>query len=310
VQKTLNSSVCFSGVGLHTGKRVNLTIQPATEDFGIWFCRTDIKRTPTQETMIPALWSAVEPSELCTKLGNASGVGVSTIEHLMAALSGCGVHNALIELDAPELPILDGSAVPFVRKIMECGVRTLDRPVLAMKVMKAVRVSTADAFAMLAPSASLHIDFHIDFSDVAIGQQTKSLSMNNGAFVRELSDSRTFCRKVDVEKMLASGLALGGTPGENAVVFDGSDVISPGGLRHVDEPVRHKMLDAIGDLALAGGPLLGHYTGYRAGHALTNTLLRKFFSIPGAVEKVPCDHISGANLPGVDLRLDEIPANV
>ena len=157
-------------------------------------------------------------------------------------------------------------------------------------------------------SEGLEIEFHIDFSDEAIGDQTKRLDMRNGTFARELCDSRTFCRQADVDEMHANGLALGGEPGENAVVFDGDVVTSPGGLRHDDEPVRHKMLDALGDLALAGAPILGHYTGYRAGHVITNDLLRALFAQPDAYRLVTCDDSMLARLPGVGVHLNEIPA--
>lgn len=226
----------------------------------------------------------------------------------MAALAGCGVHNALVEIDGPEVPILDGSAVPFVRGIMQRGLRTLPAPVRALEVLKTVTVTDGEASATLAPADTLQIDFEIDFDDAAIGHQKKSLVMNNGSFARELCDSRTFCRQADVDAMRANGLALGGTPGENAVVFDGDRVLSPGGLRHRDEPVRHKMLDALGDLALAGAPLIGRYTGVRAGHSLTNTLLRNLFATPDAVRMVVCDRSTAARLPGYGLIWDEIPA--
>jgi len=294
----------FTGRGLHSGKPARLTIRPAMAEHGIWFCRTDIENG---DTMIPARYDAVHQSPLCTTLENAFGVSVSTVEHVMAALAGCGVHNALIEIDGPEVPILDGSAVPFVRGIMQRGLRRLSARVRAFEVLKSVTVTQGDASATIAPSPVMRIDFHIDFADAAIGRQSKSLNMSNGSFARELSDSRTFCSKSDVEEMQASGLALGGTPGENAVVFDGDHVASPGGLRHTDEPVRHKMLDALGDLALAGAPLLGHYTGVRAGHALTNQVLRALFATPGAVRMITCDAETAALLPGVGLVWDEIP---
>lgn len=273
-------------------------------EHGIWFHRTDIDHG---DTMIPARYDAVHQSPLCTTLVNEAGVSVGTVEHVMAALAGCGVHNALIEIDGPEVPILDGSAVPFVRGIMQRGLRRLPAPVRAFEVLKTVTVTQGDASASIAPSKVLRIDFHIDFADAAIGRQSKSLNMSNGSFARELSDSRTFCRKGDVEKMQASGLALGGTPGVNAVVFDGDQIASPGGLRHRDEPVRHKMLDALGDIALAGAPLIGHYTGVRAGHTLTNRLLHELFATAGAVRMVTCDADMAALLPGAGLVWDEIP---
>ncbi len=274
-------------------------------EHGIWFSRTDVA---VGDRLIPARWDAVLRSPLCTKIENQAGLQVSTVEHIMAALAGCGVHNALVEIDGPEVPILDGSAAPFVRGIMQRGLRTLTVPVRAFEVLKEVTVTDGEASATLAPADTLRIDFEIDFDDAAIGHQKKSLVMNNGSFARELCDSRTFCRQSDVDAMRANGLALGGTSGENAVVFDGDRVLSPGGLRHQDEPVRHKMLDALGDLALAGAPLIGHYSGTRAGHSLTNTLLRKLFATPFAVRMVVCDKSTAARLPGYGLVWDEIPA--
>lgn len=305
MQTTIKSPVSFTGCGLHSGQRSTLTIRPASAEHGIWFVRTDVA---VGDRMIPARWDAVERSPLCTRIRNASGLEVSTIEHVMAALAGCGVHNALVEVDGPEVPILDGSSVPFVRGIMQRGLRNLQTPVRAFEVLKEVTVSDGEASASLAPSDTLRIDFEIDFDDEAIGHQKKSLVMNNGSFARELSDSRTFCRQSDVDDMHANGLALGGTSGENAVVFDGGEVTSPGGLRHRDEPVRHKMLDALGDLALAGAPLIGHYKGQRAGHSLTNTLLRELFATPGAVRMIVCDQDMVSKLPGYGLAWDEIPA--
>jgi UDP-3-O-[3-hydroxymyristoyl] N-acetylglucosamine deacetylase len=259
------------------------------------------------DNLIPARWDVVNRSPLCTKIENAAGVEISTVEHVMAALAGCGVHNALVEIDGPEVPIVDGSAVPFVRGIMQRGLQVLNAPVRAFEVMQTVTVTEGGATAILEPADTMHIDFHIDFDDAAIGRQSKSLRMDNGSFARELCDSRTFCRLADVEMMKANGLGLGGTPGENAVVFDGDKILCPGGLRHSDEPVRHKMLDALGDLALAGAPIIGRYTGVRAGHSLTNTLLRKAFATPGAIRMVVCDAGMAQKLPGYGLVWDEIP---
>jgi len=305
VQTTIKSAISFSGTGLHSGLPATVTLRPASAHHGIWFSRSDVA---VGDRLIPARWDAVNRSPLCTKLENRTGLSVSTVEHLMAALAGCGIHNVLVEIDGPEVPILDGSSVPFVRGIMQRGIRRLAAPVMAFEVLKTVTVQDGDATATISPADTLRIDFEIDFADAAIGQQRKSLVMNNGSFARELCDSRTFCRQADVEAMQANGLALGGAPGENAVVFDGDEVLSPGGLRHADEPVRHKMLDALGDLALAGAPLLGHYQGSRAGHSLTNTLLRALFATPDAVRLVTCDAAQAARLPGYGLVWDEIPA--
>lgn len=305
VQNTLKASVTFEGVGLHSGKNARLVIHPAEAGHGIQFKRTDIA---LGNTLVPALWDYVERTALCTRLINAAGVTVSTVEHVMAALAGCGIHNALVEIDGPEVPILDGSSAPFVRGIMARGIRRLGVPVKAIEVLKPVTVTKDGATATLLPCDRLMIEFHIDFEEKAIGRQSRVLDLRNGAFVRELCDSRTFCRRADVEAMQANGLALGGVPGENAIVFDGSSVESGEGLRHSDEPVRHKMLDALGDLALAGGPLLGRYVGERAGHALTNTLLRVLFATPGAVRLVDCDLAMTARLPGQGLVWSEVPA--
>lgn len=304
MQTTIKSPVAFEGTGLHSGKPARLVILPASAEHGIWFRRSDIR---IGDALIPARWDAVNQTPLCTRIENARGVSVSTIEHIMAALAGCGVHNALIEIDGPEVPILDGSAAEFVRGILARGVVRLAAPVRAIEILQPVEVRRGDAWARLEPGEGLTIDFAIDFDDAAIGAQHKRLDMANGSFVRELSNSRTFCRQADVDAMRAQGLALGGTL-DNAVVVEGDKVLSPGGLRHDDEAVRHKMLDALGDLALAGAPLLGAYTGNRAGHALTNDLLRKLFVTPGAFRMIVCDAATAAKLPGAGVHAGEIPA--
>ncbi len=254
-----------------------------------------------------ALWHDVTVSPLNTRLMNSDGVTVSTIEHLMAALSGCGVHNVLVDIDGPEVPILDGSAAAFVRGIVAVGLRPLSAPLRAIKILQEVTVRDGSASARLSPATTLQIDFEIDFADAAIGQQHKTLNMANGTFVRELCDSRTFCRSADVDAMRANGLALGGTI-ENAVVVDGAEVLTPGGLRHADEAVRHKMLDALGDLYTAGAPILGRYSGHRAGHAITNKLLRALFARPDAWRWVECDAATAARLPGVGVSMADLDA--
>jgi UDP-3-O-[3-hydroxymyristoyl] N-acetylglucosamine deacetylase len=303
MQHTLKSNAIFDGTGLHSGKPVCMVVMPASADYGIWFRRSDIT---TGDVMIAARWDAVVPSRLCTLVANTSGHSVSTIEHIMAALAGCGIHNALVNIDGPEVPILDGSARPFVAGLLASGVRTQCAPVRAIRILETIEVREGDAVARLEPSDMLEIDFSIDFADAAIGRQEKTLNMSNGAFVRELCDSRTFCLQADVDAMRANGLALGGNL-KNAVVFAGDQVLSPGGLRHADEPVRHKMLDALGDLALAGGPILGRYVGQRAGHAMTNRLLRALFARPGAWEIVECGVPTGRKLPGVGVVRSDIP---
>lgn len=304
MQRTLKSAVSFVGLGLHTGRPVRMIVRPASADYGIWFRRTDLI---AGDTLIPARWDSVIPSKLCTLLENPEGASISTVEHIMAALAGCGIHNALIEVDGPEVPILDGSSALFVERFLGTGLREQIVPVRAIRILQTIEVRDGDAVARLEPSDMLEIDFRIDFAEKAIGQQEKRLNMSNGAFVRELCDSRTFCRQSDVDAMRANGLALGGTV-ENAVVFDGDRVVSPGGLRHADEPVRHKMLDALGDLALAGGPILGRYTGIRAGHAMTNRLLRALFARRDAWSMVECGPMTGLKLPGMGVMRSDLPA--
>ncbi len=306
VQNTLKSAVTFTGLGLHSGAPVRMTLCPAGADHGIVFHRTDLSGTAA---LVEARWDTVVPSKLCTLIANAQGTTVSTIEHVMAALAGCAIHNALIQIDGPEVPILDGSSMPFVEGFIACGLQEQDAPVRAIRILKPVEVRDGEAVARLVPADMLEIDFSIDFDDAAIGQQTRTLNMANGAFVRELSDSRTFCRQSDVDVMRANGLALGGTV-HNAVVFEGDRILSPGGLRHADEPVRHKMLDALGDLALAGGPILGRYTGIRAGHALTNRLLRALFADPSAYRMVDCSAQTVGKLPGVGVHRGDLPMRI
>jgi UDP-3-O-[3-hydroxymyristoyl] N-acetylglucosamine deacetylase len=306
LQRTIKSSVSFDGVGLHTGAHVRATVRPAAAEFGIWFRRLDAARG--LDPMIPAHWSAVDPSERCTRLKNADGVSVSTVEHVMAALAGCGIHNAVIEVEGPELPILDGSAAPFVTAFMARGVRELDAPVRVLRVCAPVEVRSGEAFARLEPAEGFEIAFSIDFPDRAIGRQEKALDMANGAFVRELSDSRTFGRLADVERLRAAGLGLGGSL-DNAIVVDGGRILNPDGLRHADEPVRHKMLDALGDLALAGAPLLARYVGHRAGHALTNRLLHRLFAEPAATRIETCPPEQARRLPGMEMSHADIPVS-
>jgi UDP-3-O-[3-hydroxymyristoyl] N-acetylglucosamine deacetylase len=303
-QTTLRHKVAFNGTGLHKGKPARVVVHPSPAEFGIWFSRTDVS---DRDNLIAARWDSVDRTPLCTKLRNEAGVSVSTVEHLMAALAGVGVHNALIEIDGPEVPILDGSSAEFVAGFLKAGVQMLNAPLRVIRILKPVEVRDGDRMARLEPHSVPDMEFHIDFDDDAIGIQTRSMSLANGAFVRELCDSRTFCRLADVDAMRSAGLALGGTY-SNALVVDGDEVLSPGGMRHSDEPVRHKMLDAVGDLALAGAPIIGRYVGDQSGHTMTNTLLRALFLDPSAYVFEDCsqelsDRLPGAHLSAEDLRL-------
>lgn len=298
---TLKREITLVGMGLHSGRPARLVLRPATEG-GIRLRRVDIR---DRDNIIPARYDLVTDTTLCTLLSNAAGVSVSTVEHLMAALAGTGVTHALVDIDGPEVPIMDGSAQRFVRAILRAGLVDLPGETRAIRILKTVRVGENGVFAELSPAPSLSIDFEIDFADAAISHQQKALSMVNGAFVRELGDCRTFCRRADIEAMQARGLARGGSL-DNAVVVDGARVLNPGGLRRSDEFVRHKMLDALGDLALAGAPILGAYRGVRAGHGVTNRLLRKLFATPGAWEEVSLDAVAARELPGAGVGIADL----
>ena len=302
VQATLKSSIILVGAGLHSGRPARLRVMAAPADFGVEFRRVDIT---DKDNRIPARFDMVNDTQLCTRLSNNFGVEVATVEHLMAALAGCGVHNAIIEIDGPEVPIMDGSSERFVKEILSVGVVELGAPVKVLRILKAVSVSDGDAFAELSPSDDFEIDFEIAFEDIAIGEQHHSLNMKNGSFVRELSNCRTFCMFSDVEYMKSIGLARGGSLA-NAIVIDDGNVLNPEGYRREDECVRHKMLDALGDLALAGVPVIGRYHGVRAGHRMTNLLLHAVFAAPDSFEIVEVNEQQSAQLPGVGLSYSDL----
>ena len=304
MQTTLESSIIFSGVGLHSGKSVSLSIKPASKNHGILFKRKDIE---IGNPIVRARWDYVSKTTLCTRVTNEDGTTISTIEHLMAALSGCGVSNALIEIDSEEVPILDGSAAPFVKGILETGLKIISSSSRIIKITRPVMFENQFGWARLSPFRRPEMEYFIEFDDLVIGKQSKILNMSNGSFVKELCSSRTFCSNKDVENMRRNGLALGGNY-SNALVVDGDKVLSPGGMRYQDEAVRHKMLDAFGDLALAGAPILGKYEGHKAGHFITNSLLRKLFSKPDCYVVENCCEDVFNLLPGSGVNLDEFTA--
>ncbi len=279
---TLAKSLAFAGVGLHGGKPARMTLRPAPVGTGIRFLRVDVT---DRDPLVQARWDAVVDTRLCTVIGNAAGVTVATVEHVMAALAGCGVDDALVDIDGPEVPIMDGSAQPFVDAILAGGLAFAPGPSQAIRVLAPVTVERGDARASLLPVGpmedGLSLDVRIEFPDAAIGAQRVSFALTPGAFAEALADSRTFARLAEIEALRAAGLALGGGL-HNAVVVDGARVLNRGGLRRADEFARHKALDAVGDLALAGAPIVGRYVGVKAGHALTNQLLRALFARPDA----------------------------
>ncbi len=278
MQSTLNRSVSFTGVGLHGGQAVRMTLRPAPTGTGVRFCRIDVA---DRDQIVPARFDHVVDTRLNTRIGNAAGVTVSTIEHLMAALSAMGVDNALVDIDGPEVPIMDGSAKPYVEAIQSVGLSFTPAPRNAIRILRPGVVTRGEARAALRPAPRFEIAFGIHFDEAAIGRQSTALPVTPARFAADLADARTFVRRSEIEALQAAGLARGGSL-DNAVVVDGADVLNPGGLRRPDEFVRHKALDAVGDLALAGAPIIGRYVGERSGHGLTNELLRKLFATPNA----------------------------
>jgi UDP-3-O-[3-hydroxymyristoyl] N-acetylglucosamine deacetylase len=277
-QRTLKSRINCSGVGLHSGRRVTLTIGPAAVDSGISFKRIDAAGLGA---VIPARWDNVVDSRLCTVIGNEEGVAIGTVEHLMAAFFGSGIDNAMVEIDGPEVPIMDGSADAFVFLIECAGIVEQSAPRKRIKILKRVAVGDEQSSAVLMPASYVSLDFALDFQSRAIGRQEKSVRMEAGAFKRELSRARTFGFLEEVEHLRKAGLARGGSL-DNAIVIGADQVLNREGLRYGDEFVRHKMLDAVGDLYLAGAPIEGRFSGVRSGHALNNKLLRALFADPDA----------------------------
>jgi len=248
-----------------------MRMHPAPPDAGIVFRRIDAGAE------IRAVWSSTCESTLSTVLSNGEGIRVGTIEHLMAALAGCGIDNAVVELDGPEVPIMDGSAAPFVYMIERAGIVPQDAARRAIKILKPVAVNENGASAALLPEHGFSMSFEIDYDNPLIRRQDITLSFEPGTFETELAPARTFGLIDDLPRLQAAGLALGGSL-DNAVVVSGSRVLNQGGLRYADEFVRHKLLDAIGDLYLAGAPIIGHFRGLRSGHALTRRLLATLFA--------------------------------
>ncbi len=277
-QRTLKTSINCSGVALHSGSKVSMTLFPADVDSGIVFKRTDIAGRGAE---IPARWDRVVDTRMCTTLGNEDGVTIGTVEHLMAALAGCGIDNARIELNGSEIPIMDGSSQPFVFLVDCAGVIEQDAPRRVIRVLKTISVN--DGAARLSPGSHLSLDFEIDFDNAIVSKQTLSVGVVNGSFAKELARARTFGFLHEVEALRAAGLAKGGSL-DNAVVVSGDCVLNEGGLRYEDEFVRHKVLDAIGDLYLSGAPIIGKFQGICSGHSTNNALLHALFADPDAWE--------------------------
>jgi len=293
-QRTIKSRIPCVGIGVHSGRRVSLTLLPAPTGHGVVFRRTDIGRD------IPATYNRVVDTKLCTTIGESSA-RMGTIEHLMAALAGAGVDNVLIEVDGPEVPIMDGSAAPF-SFLLECaGVVSLETPRKVIEILRPVRVNEGQAFAELRPFEdgtraaipTLDLEVSIDYAEAAIGWQTQTLRLTPENFRAAVASARTFALAGDIDHMRDLGLAKGGSL-DNAIVVDGAKILNPGGLRMNNEFASHKLLDAVGDLALAGGRLHGRYVAHRTGHDLNNRLVRALFADVAAWRSVATDPLVAA----------------
>ncbi len=306
MQRTIKNATTFEGIGLHSGQNIQMSVLPAPVDSGIQFIRTDL---PVEHQRIDAKFDHVCDTRMNTSISNAFGAKVATIEHLMAAFAGLGISNATVEINASEVPVYDGSSQHFVQALWNSKLVEQERSKKIFKVVKPVSVEGEDgAFAELLPSDRFTIDFEIGFSDSVIGTQHLRLEMANGVFVRELANCRTFVQFSEVQKLQSAGLAKGGSL-DNAVVVEGNMVLNPEGFRRHDECVRHKILDALGDLYLLGGSILGEYRGVRAGHTLTNQILRKAHDEQALVEVKSHDFDDIAQrLPGYGLSPQDFAA--
>jgi UDP-3-O-[3-hydroxymyristoyl] N-acetylglucosamine deacetylase len=274
LQRTLRDEIECKSIGLHSGRKVSMKIRPAGVDEGIVFIRTDLPGN----SRVKADIGNVCDTTLATTIGN-NGSAVSTIEHLMSAFSGMGIDNAIVEVSAPEVPIMDGSALPFVRMLKTVGTRSQGKCKKLLVINEAVSVEDGVGAAMLLPSSEFKITYKIDFNHPAIGQQTYHMTFSDANYEEEICAARTFGFLKDVEYLQAKGLALGGSL-NNAVVLNDTIIINKEGLRCPNEFVKHKILDAIGDLSLLGMPIIGHFIAYKSGHRLNNQLLQEVLARP------------------------------
>ena len=274
LQKTINNSIELEGVGLHNGIKVNICLKPADVNSGIKFKRTDVGST---KSVIEANYKNVSSSILCTKIKNSHGISVSTVEHLMAAFYGEGIDNVIVEIDSPEVPIMDGSAFDFVEAIRSAGIQEQKCPKKFIKVLKKVEVKDRQKFISIEPLAKdLIIDFEIVYKNPLIRTRRKEFKLSNGDLT-SIYNSRTFCLYEDIDQIISQGLAKGGSL-ENAIVVNENKILNENGLRSRDEFVSHKILDCLGDLMLSGHRIFGHIKTSQGGHQLTNDLLKKFLS--------------------------------
>ena len=270
LQKTLKRKINFSGVGVHSGRAVSMSIEPAETDTGIVFERTDLEKN----NVIKAVIDNVVESRLCTKIKNSSGIYVSTIEHLMAALSALGIDNAIVKINTSELPALDGSSNEYVKKIINSGIKTLNKSKKIFKILKEVKVKSGERFISISPSNRLSINISINYPETIIGHSQYFYTHSQDNFINNLSKARTYTLREDIEKMRTAGLAIGGNL-NNAIVVDKYKILNPEGLRIDKEFVKHKTLDCIGDFYLLGMQLIGNIECFAPGHNLNQQLIRE-----------------------------------
>ena len=273
-QCTINDVVHYVGIGLHSGCRVSMQLHPAAPNSGIFFVRSDV---PEAHSVIPACWKNVVDTRLCTVLGNEHGVTIGTVEHILAAIRGCGVDNLMIEISGEEVPILDGSCAPIVELIKQAGIINQRLPRYGIWIEHPIQVRQGERFAILEPSPVPRITVDIDFDSAAIGRQSVSIDLVDDLFATEIAPARTFGFANELDQLRAQGLALGGSM-RNAVLIDEDNIVNAEGLRFADEFARHKILDCCGDLALAGAPIFGHLHTHKPGHRLNHALLRELFA--------------------------------
>ncbi len=297
-QRTISQEVNAVGVGLHKGEKVSITLRPASANTGVVFRRVDLD--PVVDFSITP--EAVGDTQLCTCLINEDGVRLSTTEHLIAAVAALGIDNLVVELDSPEVPIMDGSSLPFIYLIQKAGISEQAVAKRFIQIKEKVRIEDGDKWAEIEPYNGFHIDFEIDFDHPAINESRQRIGLDITAksFTEQISRARTFGFMRDIEYMHANNLALGGSM-DNAVVLDEFKVLNPDGLRYDDEFVKHKILDCVGDLFMSGHNLLGKVTAYKSGHDLNNKLLRKLMATESAWQWATFDDTVTMPAPGLEL---------
>jgi UDP-3-O-[3-hydroxymyristoyl] N-acetylglucosamine deacetylase len=303
-QHTIASPIAFVGIGLHSGHGATMRVLPAAANHGITFMRRDL---PAGQNRFVARWDQVGGTELCTTLLNLHGHYIATVEHLMSAFSGLGIDNADVILDGPEVPVVDGSAMPYVAALRNAGIKSLGVPRELLIVRRPVSIQQGESWAELLPDAVPRLSVSIDFQQHGIGLQCLSLRVSPESYVRELAAARTFGFAEDLYQLRQRGLTLGGSV-KNAILVEDGRVANREGLRFPDEFVRHKALDVVGDLALTGLPVIGHYRGHRPGHKLNNDLLRLFMNERQSWQRVAAADLLDGRMKRLDPAVPAVAA--